>query len=331
MTDAAMSAPEVKGDMLSSRQAGHVHAAGGREAVATACAVAGEAIVMLLAFSSDIPFSAVVICHLCVAALTAGVLFYPRAENRDLTLATIIFLLVTVAGPAGAFAALAALPFSGNLPPQRDILEDWYTRLASAGQPSAVTKMHDRIGSGRVQRFESGVPPNYLDVVKRGTLEERQRALGLIAREFHPDYTPVLEAALRSTEPVVRVQAAAVVARVREDLKVRIDVLIGRAGTLSPAAAVKDAGELEALSRCRLVDPALQERCKAALGDHLTCALPRDANVLKLPGYRDRAARRAVETFLIAESRFKDLRVMRRLGLIAGGSLRRVRRRQEAA
>lgn len=326
-----MSAAEANSEAHAFRPAAQANASGGREAAATACAVAGEALVVLLAFSSDVPFSAVVGCHLFVAALAAGLLFYPRQPERDMTMATVVLLLVTVAGPAGALAALAALPFSGNMPVRRDILADWYARLASAGQPTAVNKLHDRIGSGRVQRFESGVPPNYLDVIKRGTLEERQRALGLIAREFHPDYSPVLEAALRSPEPVVRVQAAAVVARVREDLKARVAALTDGTGTLDRSEALKQAGELASISTCPLVDPALQERCRIMLCDRLAAALPRDMRVLPPPGRSDRAARHAVETFLIAQARFKELRVMRRLASVSAGSKRRVRRRQEAA
>ena len=53
--------------------------------------------------------------------------------------------------------------------------------------------------------------------------------------------------------------------------------------------------------------------------------------ILPPPGRSDRAARHAVETFLIAQARFKELRVMRRLASVSAGSKRRVRRRQEAA
>jgi hypothetical protein len=302
---------------------------GGREAVAAAAAVAGEAIVVLLAFSADVPLSAVLMLHALVVACCAALLLARRAGGTDLTLAIIILALVAVAGPAGAVSALAALPFAGNVASGRDVLQDWYERLANAGRPSPFTEMFDRIQSGRVQRLDLKPPANYLETIASGSLDERQRALGLIAREFHPDYAPVLDAALRSPEPVVRVQAAAVVARVREDLKARVEALTKPVAGISPAEALAIGGELEALKTCALIEPRLQARCQDALNKVL-------AAVLQGRGDLDRAARRAepaaiaaIETFLINGGRFRDLRVLRRMIRVAAGSRRRIRRRRE--
>ncbi|MEQ1716061.1 MAG: hypothetical protein ABL907_08780 [Hyphomicrobium sp.] len=301
----------------------------GREAAAAAVAVAGEALVVLLAFSADVDLAAVLMLHAGVAGLCAALLLARREPGTDLTLAVIILLLVAVAGPAGAVAALAALPFAGNAATDRDVLDAWYDRLASAGRPSAVALMCDRILSGRVQRLDHATPANYLETIASGSLDQRQRALGLIAREFHPDYAPVLDAALRSPEPVVRVQAAAVVARVRDDLKKRIERLATPRTGLSLTEALALAGDLGALKTCPLVEPAHQARCHAAQKELLEKVFAGGRDMRVAASRADPPARAAIETFLIAGQRFSDLRVLRRVAGVVSGSRRRIRRRGE--
>lgn len=298
-----------------------------REAAAAAFALAGEGIVVLLAFSADVPLAAVIAVHAAVTLACASILFFRREQGGDLSLAFIVLLLVALAGPAGALAMLAALPFSGNLASGPQVIAAWYERLAHAGRPSPVTETFNRIASGRVHRLDARAPADFLGVIASGTLEERQRALGLIARQFHPDYSPVLDAALRSPEPVVRVQAAAVVARVREDLKAKVAELVrGEDATMAKTALI-NAGQLQALQGCALVAPVQQAQCRDAVRRLLRQALSRGEDLLGVVRGADRDALSAIETFLIQERRYKDLRVLRRLRGSVAGSLRRVRRR----
>lgn len=161
-------------------------------------------------------------------------------------------------------------------------------------------------------------------------MEERQRALGLIARHFHPDYAPVLDAALRSPEPVVRVQAAAVVARVREDLKARVASL-AKTGPRGLAQALADAGELRALQDCPLVAKPQQIICREAAQRLMREALGRRQNFSKPMPAAGRDGNAAAEDFLIVEGRFRDLRVMRRVTGATSSSLRVIRRRRGSA
>jgi hypothetical protein len=57
--------------------------------------------------------------------------------------------------------------------------------------------------------------------------------LSLIARRFHPDYLPTLSLALVSEEPVIRVQAAAVAAKIRGGLAARAEAALAAAADLT--------------------------------------------------------------------------------------------------
>ncbi|MCB1484258.1 MAG: hypothetical protein KDJ17_05120 [Hyphomicrobiaceae bacterium] len=308
------------------RELQHPRAPGGQEALAAALALAGEAIVVLLAFSADVAFSVVLLVHAMIVAGVGFVLLSRRRGEEDRSLAIVLLFLVAVAGPAGAMATLAALPFAGNVASTQDVRGAWYERLARAGRPSHVTQLYDRIVSGRVQRLDASAPGDFLKVITQGTLDERQRALGLVARHFHPDYTPVLDAALRSSEPVVRVQAAAVVARVREDLKVKVEALC-TSSAHSLQKTLHDAGELNGLSTCPLVTLQLQARCRHHMCTLLNAVLIRGRDVSLATRLADKDALHAMETFFIDEARFKELRVLRRVARASAGGLRRVRRR----
>lgn len=301
-------------------------APGAREVSGAALAVAGQGIVVLLAFSADVPLSAVILVHAGVVALMSYILLSGRRGEEDRALAITILLLNAIGGPAGALATLAALPFAGNVASTRDVRRDWYERLARAGRPSHVTQLYERIISGRTQRLDMQPPRDFLKVIAQGTLDERQRALGLVARHFHPDYTPVLDAALRSGEPVVRVQAAAVVARVREDLKERIEQwLVSSPRTLRQT--LHDAGELHALSTCSLLSPQLRARCTENVRALLDDVLARGRDVTRFAREVDKDALDAMERYLIGEGRFKELRVLHRVTRALSGAKRRVRRR----
>lgn len=298
----------------------------GRTAAAAAAAIAGEAVVLLAAFSTDVPPAAVLVLHALTLAVVGTILLVGRSADEDTAVPAMVFFAIAVAGPAGAVAALASLPFQGALGRGPATLEDWYDRLANAGSSTPSAALLDRIASGRVQRPEAPLPQNYLQVIENGTLEERQRALGLIARQFHPDYAPVLEAALRSPEPVVRVQASAVVARVREDLKSRMAKFAFGGGPIATGSALKTVSELQSLQSCALLDGTLRGRCRDHLHAILARLLAGNRSVTRAVSRADRGGLAAIETYLIREQRFKDLRVGRRVARITSGSALRLRR-----
>lgn len=306
-----------------------------REIFGALLALAGESAVLYVGLSSDDALPIALALHAVIVAVFAIFLFAGRERGSDLSMAATMLLLVMVAGPAGAAAALAAVPFyasagaRANTGSAAGILKDWYERLAAAGRPAHATRIYDRIMSGRVPRLDTPAPLNFLHVIECGTLDERQKALGLIARQFHPDYTPVLEAALKSPEPVVRVQAAAVVAHVKTNLKTRIKQLSIECKAASGPDALVRISELQALQGCALVATPEQRVCRDIAGGMLDRSLARGTDVATVASQMDAGAAVAIERYLLNAGRYRDLRVLRRVRRIAKRPLLRLRRHRE--
>ncbi len=316
-------------DRASAHSAAHT-----RDAAGALLALAGETVVLLLGFSSDVAVPVTLALHAAIVAALGIFLFAGREQGSDVSMAATILLVVMVAGPAGAAVALAALPLynrEGAAPgaapgAASGVLKEWYERLASAGRPEPATELYDRIMSGRVPRLDTPAPLNFSSVIEQGTLDERQKALGLIARHFHPDYTPVLEAALKSPEPVVRVQAAAVVAHVKANLKTRIKRLSCEGKDASGPRALMRLGEMQALQGCSLVDRPEQEICRATALGILERSLAAGADIASVAAVSDAGAGAAIERYLLNSARFRDLRVLRRVRSITQHPALRLRR-----
>ena len=133
--------------------------------------------------SGSIHPPAVIAVHLAIVAWTWLILFSGRPASHDATIAAVLLLLVLVAGPVGATAAATMLPFAAKRAERREILQAWYRRIANAGGVERATALHDRVVAGRVLRLDSHPPQKFLDVIARGSLSERQTALGLMARQ----------------------------------------------------------------------------------------------------------------------------------------------------
>jgi hypothetical protein len=117
--------------------------------------------------------------------------------------------------------------------------------------------------TGRALDFSRDLPSSIPDLIETGTIAQKQAILGVIARRFHPDYLPGLQAALVAPEPVIRVQAAAVAAKIRGDLPAYVERLLREASdvgqppdrivvTIAEARGCVASGLLEAKDRERI-------------------------------------------------------------------------------
>ncbi len=248
--------------------------------------------------------------------------------NAALPLLTAI--AVSATGPIGAVAALITLAFSRPALEDRLLLEAWYERIALAVDTDELTQLYDLVATGRTADLSSESPRSFSAIVQTGSLADRQATLGVIARGFHPDYLPALMLALKSDEPVIRVQAAAVATRVRIDLRRLVDRCATSGGQLAPgsSAAISAANQLRACIASGLLDES--DRIRAGIvADRLGTAPSRvDAVRLRAEPVADRLS---IEAMLLREGRFGAFRIARRIARISSTGLYRVRRLARAA
>lgn len=199
-----------------------------------------------------------------------------KPSDVDVMPGAMVVAATAVAGPVGALFALAIPRLSPRRGGPSPLLEAWYHRIALSGDIDAETRLCDNVGSGRTMNLASPPPQSFVEVMTAGGLADKQSALGLIARRFHPDYLPALALALKSPEPVVRVQAAAVAARVRDGLKTRVRALLDEleAAVVSPRAEAR-LPELAKAIASGLLDETDRTRAEALLaGSAVGFAVP---------------------------------------------------------
>ena len=220
-------------------------------------------------------------------------------------------------GPAGAIGAGCLELLVRSAARDSHLLADWYERISLATTIDRVTRQCDNVRIGRTINLQAGAPASFLAVIEAGTLAERQTILGLVARHFHVEYLPVLQAAMRSPEPMIRVQAAAVASHVRPlvDALFKAAIAAVPVAVTHPAKALKALDLFEALTASGLLDESDRLRgleIQSRLSDVVLAGvtLPRLATRAATLA-DDTGANAAFERLLMTRGRFADLRIHR--------------------
>ncbi len=240
-----------------------------------------------------------------------------RRRGDDASLPFLALLGCFAVGPAGPIGAGCLELLVRSAAQDGHLLEDWYERISLSTTIDRVTRHCDDVRIGRTINLRARAPASFLAEIESGTLAERQAILGLVARRFHVDYLPVLQAAMRSSEPMIRVQAAAVASHVRPmvDQLFKGAVAEMAAATAHPAKALVLLDRFAALTASGLLDESDRQRgleIQARLSDVVMAgvALPRFAS-REATLADDPTVNAAFERLLIARGRFADLRIHR--------------------
>jgi hypothetical protein len=188
-------------------------------------ALVAEALIVFAAFSLPLPLTVILLVHAGICALLFWHLLIQARHGADITKPALLLFATIAAGPLGAAISVLAFAVTPRRE-RREVLEEWYQRIALVVDSDHDKQTSDQVLTGRVTSVADAAPQSFFDVIHHGTLEQKQSVLGIIARRFHPEYAPALAAALKSPEPVVRVQAAAVAAHVSQRLDTGIEGLM---------------------------------------------------------------------------------------------------------
>jgi hypothetical protein len=293
--------------------------------LAAACTIV-EAALLGLIMTGKIGAWLFLVGHLAVigglAAFTRRVAMAADQDGSaaNTTPAVVLALAVAATGPIGALGGLIMMLLPRRPAEQAPLLQAWYDRIALSANVDQISRLCDDVSSGRHVGLNSPAPTSFVAVLDRGSLAKRQAALGLMARHIHPEYLPALKAALQSSEPVIRVQAAAVATKIRPELRKLVDTGVGNlaAGKVAPADALAVAVNLQSC-----VDSGLLDASDRIRADVTIARLKALADTVPLPTIGVSAAQ---ETVLLQQGRFREMRVARRVAA-AAGPLGRVRKR----
>ena len=297
------------------------------DVAAVTAAAAADTILIAFLVRHAIAMPMFLICHVAIVLLLALLTASRRRRNADTTMLALATLATVCVGPLGAIGALCTVLIAPVGTGTTRLLQAWYERIAHSVETDPVSQLCDMVAIGRSVDLGGPPPASFGAVMASGSLADRQALLGLIARNFDIEYLPALKIALRSPEPVIRVQAAAVATKVQHALG-RIVASWGErtgptgvgVGTIDAIDALGGIVELEACQSSGLIeagDRTAAGHTLAGLRAHVMEAtlapdfkyrlLAARAHPYQLP------AMAAYADLLIREGRFKALRNWRRL------------------
>ena len=156
---------------------------------------------------------------LLAGALTWGVL---RREGGNVAGAVLLCLLL---GPIGGIVLVVA--DLGRDRPLRRGAADMETRT----EASRAERLHAQITQDRRRRTRETLPDTFTEIFGAGTLVRQQEAIAAISLSYRPEMLPALRRALESDIAAIRVQAAAVFAKLRGQFGERAKAVLAAAAS----------------------------------------------------------------------------------------------------
>lgn len=195
--------------------------------------------------------------HVLLACMIFGATALLRRGLRALHV--LRFLVLLVLGPLGG-CVLLILDLGRILrarvsQPGRDVNGSGTEAHKRSGQAWAI---YAAIRQGRRTVMPQSKSSRFIDIFESGDLALQNAAIAAISRRYRPEMLPALMAALNSPVPAVRVQAAAVYAKLRNHYGERAKaLLVATEGDRDQNANVTLAAECANVARSGFVDTAL--------------------------------------------------------------------------
>lgn len=224
------------------------------------------------------------------ATLLAGWLGRDAAHG-GLVVLVVLAVLIAILGPVGGVlvptALLLARLIRAVAGPQATLvaagLRDLRDPAGDLPPRARSTLLVQAIRQGRRPDHDALARNGYAWVFAYGDASERQTAIGMLGRNFAPGMRPLLDAALTSPHPALRVQAAAVFAKLRGRFADRAEALLAApspAQGTPPAAAI--AAEARHLAATQFLEPETERRLRL-LADALDPATVQAARTKAAP------------------------------------------------
>jgi hypothetical protein len=153
-------------------------------------------------------------------ALACSLGFF-RDARGDRTAGIVAMVSTLSMGPLGAVGSLVLIRQLETARRRDDSLRKRYDMVSFQDETDPAGDIHEAVTEGRAFTLDASRLNSFATVLAEGKVGEKQALLGTISQRFHPDFLPSLQKGLKSPEAAVRVSAAAVFAKLREDNRKR--------------------------------------------------------------------------------------------------------------
>ena len=161
------------------------------------------------------------VAHLTVVAALA--LWVRRLARRqeDFRLPLLLAATTALLGPLGAVGTLLTWALWVVYARSATPFEEWYESMFPENESSLSAYLFEQLRADHGDVGEqTGVAP-FTDILSFGTQQQKQMVIGLIAGRFQTAFAPALRQALHDKSSVIRVHAAAAIAKVEKDFLAR--------------------------------------------------------------------------------------------------------------
>lgn len=253
----------------------------------------------------------------CASLITA----LPRlGDGRWAGIWLLLAILLPVLGPIALLAGAVALILAPRLAREASDAEAWRASLFPDGSAVTLDDRLKHLTEHADARREADRVVAFADVLRQGALPQQERVIALMAREFRPEFAPLLREALNAAARPLRAQAAAALSLIETRMMAEAQAMraagdalglarklddMAHSGLLEASRARALRSEAAALWRTRTTSQPQDAASAAALGRDL---LQLDQVEAALEGLEDAYAKGLVSPGLIgwlAEARFQ--------------------------
>ena len=197
-----------------------LHAGLAFHAVAVATLILYLRLLLALARGSLSP-SLALLLHVSVSATLGMGAVTVHRRGADSRLPLLLAITTAGTGPFGAAGCLLISALNVWYARIATPFQDWYASLFPEQTESLSERVYDRV-KDQLNGDASGEAASFADVIRFGTLEEKQAVLAVLSKRFKPAFAPILKLALQDEVNAVRVQAATAVSIIESEFAERI-------------------------------------------------------------------------------------------------------------
>ncbi len=151
--------------------------------------------------------------HAVAVALAAFAWWRLRDDTAAHPLMRLLALAVAGLGAVGVVGTALLVVMKRIFEARRSAEPAWMSVVAADDDDDALLAAQSRASVEATLAQQSTVVP-FADVLARGTTEQKQEMISVIASNFRPPFARALRAAMNDTEPSVRMMAAAAASRI---------------------------------------------------------------------------------------------------------------------
>ena len=252
----------------------------GRDILICVLVAIAEILLVIVGIHGVISLPIMLLVHCAIMLGVTLVLDQRERFHQDSRVLAVAVVTTAVSGPIGA--ALTALlgVYLRYRKLETELLAKWYERISGHTGADPVLELHERIQAGRTLNPYVDARARFAAILRSGPLDEKQRVLSIITQKYHPSFAPLLDLALRNQDPPIRVQAAAVAARLKEHERVKLKDTLARAtASLDDGAQVDLAREISAAIGSGLLDEQDAAVARSQARELLSDAIHREIDV----------------------------------------------------